>query len=62
MELNAQQTRGKKKLATLKEAEFKDDSDTLKWIKEQATWAEDIKAYEDSIKPVEKETKSKGKK
>ncbi len=60
-ELNAQQTRGKEKLALLKKAEFEEDDATSKWISEQATWAEDIKVYEDSIKPEEKakETKSK---
>ena len=57
MELNAQETRGEKKLAIKKLAEFKEESTTLKWIAKQATWAEDIKAFEEATKP--KETKSK---
>ena len=53
--------RGKEKLAVLKKAEFQEDAETLKWISEQASWADDIAYYENSLKPVkpEKETKSK---
>ena len=62
--LNAQQTRGERKLKILEKAEFDKDKKALDWIKTQPTWTEDIKLYKDSLKPVEevKETKSKGKK
>ena len=62
MELNAQQKRGEGKLKILEEAKFKGDDITLNWIAKQKSYADDIKAFQDFMNPVEKETKSKGKK
>ena len=46
-------------------AEHENDIEKIKWINKQKNILEDIEAYENSLKPVEKDeekTKSKGKK
>ncbi len=58
--------RGKKWLEVKAKAEFENRTADIKWINEQKSISEDIKNYEDSIKPKEKsienQTKSKVKK
>ena len=51
--------RGEKWTLLRAKALFKNKSEDVKWIDAQEQIVKDIKEYEDSIKPVEKETKSK---
>ena len=53
--------RGKKWSDIRKKYEFESRSKDVEWIDKQKSIVDDIKAYKDSIKPIE-ETKSKVKK
>ena len=57
--------RGMKWSKVKKDSEYENDVEKLKWINSQENIVEDIKFYEDSLKPVEvveEETKTKSKK
>jgi len=58
--------RGKKWARIMKEAELRNEQKEIEWMNSQEAIKEDIRAYEESLKPVkaekpkeEKETKSK---
>lgn len=54
--------RGEKWSKVKAKAIFEERTKDVEWLDSQEAIVKDIKAYEDTLKPVEVETKSKGKK
>ena len=52
--LNPQLSRGKKWLEVKKKAEFENDNQTLNWLPTQKSIVDDMKAFEEFMKPKEK--------
>lgn len=55
MNLAGKVARGLKYKTMKEKAEFKGDTETIKWIDSQDSILEDIATYEDSLKPVAEE-------
>jgi hypothetical protein len=52
--MNAKERRGLKWIEVIAKAEFENNTKDLEWFKTQEAIQDDIQAYNNSIKPVEK--------